>query len=233
MSREGGLAVLNIRQSEAELEVRFSPRLWSLLHEVPRLYEALLTNLAPSQLSPGDFRTEGSGTVGGTALAFWLYGFNVNVTIKLDSFSVRCHSLRRVSKEQLIQVLDGIEKALQQATGTDFQILGSTTSYSGHAEVADVPSGDVIKRFVTATPTVEGFGASTGAGAAFYFAEAAPLIGSALTIDVSNVVSGGLFLRVVLTAAPVQSNAQLIDLVVDRVTGVFTALDLQEASPWS
>ena len=226
------MAVFNIVQSEAELEVRFQPRLWSLVHNVPRLYEALLSSLAVCQLSPNDLRPEGSGTVGGSSLTFWLFNFNVSVTIRLEGFSVRCNQLTNVSREQLVQVVDGIVMALGQAID-GLSILGSTVAYSGHGEVDGLQGSEVIGRFIKAGPAVEGFGENNGAGAAFYYGEAAPLLSSALTVDVSRVVVGGIFLRVVLAVAPVASNAALIDLAVDRVVATFAALDLQEASPWS
>jgi hypothetical protein len=227
------LAVLKIVQSEAELEVRFEPRLWSLVHDVPRLYEALLTNLAGCHLSASDLRPEATGSVGGASLSFWLFSFNVNVTIRLEGFSVRCSQLRQVSQDQLVACVEGITTALRQAAGGNFAVQGSTLAYTCHGEVEGLPVADLIGRFVSPGPVVAGFGANNGAGAAFYYGEAAPVVSSALTVDVSRVVSGGVFLRSVIAIAPVDSAAALIDLAVERVTATFTALDLQEASPWS
>ena len=229
---EDRLADFNILQSDAELDVRFQPRLWSLIHNVPTLYEALLTNLAPCQLSANDLRVEGSG-IGGAALSFSLFNFNVSVTIRLEGFTVRCNRLPQVSREQLIQTVDGIVAALSQAIGDAVVIQGQTVEYSSHGAAEGLPASDVIRRFTKAGPEVEGFGENNGQGAAFYYGEAGPLLSSVLTVDISRVVSDGIFLRVILAVAPQPSNAELIDLAVARVTASFAALDLQVASPLS
>lgn len=229
-SLEARLAVFDIQQSEAELEVRFQPRLWSLIHNVPALYEALLTNLAPCQLSANDLRVEGSG-IGGAALSFWLFNFNVNVTIRLEGFTVRCNRIRQVSREHLTQTVDGIVAALGQAIGDAVVVQGQTIEYSSHGAVEGLSASDVIQRFTKAGPVVAGFGESNGRGAAFYYGEAGPLLSSVLTIDISRVIADGLFLRILLAVAPRLSNAELIDLAIGRVTASFAALDLQEASP--
>lgn len=223
----------DIVQSEAELEVRFQPRLWSLIHDVPRFYESLLSNLSACHLSANDLRPEAGSSVGGSTLSFWLFNFNVNVTIRLEGFSVRCGQLRLVTREQLLQVLDGIIAAIGQAAGGNLSALGATVAYSGHGQIQGDQGLEVIGRFTTPGPAVEGFGEKNGAGAAFYYGEAAPLLSSALTVDVSRVVPGGVFVRVVLALAAGMSNATLIDVAVDRVRAAFAALDLQEASPWS
>ena len=55
-----------IEQSEIELESKFASRLWSVVHDVPVLYEALLEELAYVGLSSMDLRPDaGNGSVGG------------------------------------------------------------------------------------------------------------------------------------------------------------------------
>ena len=79
----------NIDRRDVELESTFSPRLWSLVHDGPVLYEALLEKLAHVGLSGMDLRPEaGNGSVGATGLEFRLFGNKVNVQLRLDSFSV-------------------------------------------------------------------------------------------------------------------------------------------------
>ena len=40
---------------------------------------------------------------------------------------------------------------------------------------------------------------------AFYYGEAVPVLSSVLTVDVSRIVAGGIFLRVFLALSPVSS----------------------------
>ena len=80
----------NIEQLNLELESTFSPRLWSLVHDVPVLYDALLEKLAHVGISGMDLRPEaGNGSVGATGLGFQLFRNTVNVQLRLDSFLFR------------------------------------------------------------------------------------------------------------------------------------------------
>ena len=103
----------SIEQREVELESTFSPRLWSLVHDVPVLYEALLERLAPVGLSGMDLRPEaGNGSVGGAGLGFWLFGNKVNVQIRLDSFRFRTSSLGT----GVLDSVDGVVAAIRTVT---------------------------------------------------------------------------------------------------------------------
>ena len=63
----------NIEQSEVELESTFTPRLWTLVHDVPVLYEALLDKLGHVGLSTSDLRSDvGHGSVGNASVTLWL-----------------------------------------------------------------------------------------------------------------------------------------------------------------
>ena len=101
-----------IKQREIEIESTFAPRLWSVVHDVPVLYEALLDRLAPFGLSIADLRPEaGSGSVGSAGVAFRLFGSQVNVQIRLDSFRFRTSSL----DASVVSFADGVADALRQA----------------------------------------------------------------------------------------------------------------------
>ena len=74
-----------VQQSEIELESKFASRLWSVVHDVPVLYDALLDELAHVGLSSMDLRPDaGNGSVGGAGLGVWLFGGKVNARIGLD-----------------------------------------------------------------------------------------------------------------------------------------------------
>ena len=229
---EGRLPIFRIVQAEAELEVRFQPRLWTLIHDVPRLYEALLVRLADSGLSASDLRPGGSGAT--SSLSFWLFNYNVDVTLRLEGFSVKCNQIKQGTRDQVAKAVEAVMVAIQDVSGQSFSSPGCTISYSAHGEVLGSSGQPLIGRFVQATPEVIGFGPSSGAGAAFYYGEALPLLSSALTVDASRVVPNGIFVRVVLVMGPLTSILEHIGTAIARVESALSSLDLQgEAGAWS
>jgi hypothetical protein len=227
------LPTLKISQSEAELEAKFSPRLWTLVHDTPRLYEALLLEFVPFQLAAADLRPEGSGTVGGAALSFWLVGFRIVVTLRLDGFVVRCTALKEVTGGQLTQALSAAEAAVRRAVGDHYVREGVTVTYACHGVVDGATTQEVLEPFVGASPAVEGLGETVGAGAAFYYANSQSLLGASVTLDVSRVVAGGLFVRANFIVRPELFGDGFVDLMVTQVAHVFGALNLEEAEPWT
>ena len=227
------MPVLNISQSEFELESRFEPRLWALHRDVPELYEALLTNLGPSGLSSVDLRPDaGDGSVGGRVLAFFLFAFNANVRIGLESLRFRFTSLARVERAAAIQAIGGVMASVAQVSrGAAF--TNHTIVYSCHGQIIGTPATEFIRQFVTTRPKVDGFGENLTAGTALYYGEAPPVLSSVLTLDPSRAVEGGLFVRILLVVdgAPRPAD-ELAQLAMDRIHKAFTSLAL-EVEPWS
>jgi hypothetical protein len=220
---------LRISQSEAELETKFAPRLWALVHDTPKLYESLLVAFAPFQLTAADLRSEGNGTVGGTAVSFWLAGFKMSATMRLDGFVVRCTSLKEVTTDQLSQAILASEAAVKGVLGAEYTREGVTVSYACHGSIEGGSTREVLAPFVGVPPSVRGLGDGLGAGAAFYFADSESFLGASLTADVSRLVAGGLFLRGVFILRPERFSATLVDEMNSQVAHVFTALGLSEA----
>ena len=117
----------NIKQRDVELESTFSPRLWSLVHNVPVLYEALLERLDHVGLSDLDLRPEaGNGSVGTAGLGFWLFGSKVNVQLRMDSFRFRTSLLA----SNVLDSADGVVAAIRQALPDEFRFRTHTVSYA-------------------------------------------------------------------------------------------------------
>lgn len=226
---------LSISRAEIDVESRFEPRLWTLHHNVPALYEALLRNLTPVGLSTLDLRPDaGDGSVGGSGLGFWLFAFRANVRVKLEAFTFQCRSLGGVTRPQIVQAIGGVMAAIGQASDQQATFTGHTISYSCHGQLQGLPVTEFIRRFVPVGPAVERFGNHLGSGTAFYFGEAQPVLSSILTIDPSRELQDGLFVRVVLMIDGTPKSAEdLAQVSVERVRGAFSALDLDVGEPWS
>ena len=184
----------NIERQDVELESTFSPRLWSLVHDVPVLYEALLERLAHVGLSDMDLRPEaGNGSVGATGIGFWLFGSKVNVQLRLNSFRFRTSLLASNVLDSANAVVAAIRQALPE-----LRFRTHVVSYACHGLIEGMKAAEFVGEIVPNAPVIEGFGDHLGTGVVFYFGEAPPTVSSTLTLDASRVVPDGLFVRVVV-----------------------------------
>ena len=181
-----------IEQSEIEIESRFASRLWSVLHDVPVLYEALLDELAGTGLSTMDLRLDaGNGAVGGAGLEVWLFGGKAKARIGVDSVRFQTSS----ADPQVVDSVDGVISAIQRAS-PEPHFKTHAVSYYHHGRIEGMKAAEFISRFVPNSVNIDGFGDCLGAGTVLYFGEAPPMISSTVTLDASRLVEDGLFLRV-------------------------------------
>ena len=215
-----------IQQSEIEFESKFASRLWSVVHEVPVLYDALLDELAYVGLSSMDLRPDaGNGSVGGAGLGVGLFGGKANVRIGLDS--VRFHTSSPIS--QIVDSVDGVLGAVRRAA-PELRFKTHAISYAYHGLIEGMKAAEFVRRFVPNSVNIDGFGDCLGAGAALYFGEAPPMISSTLTLDVSRVVQDGLFVRVFMVMdGAVGTSAAIRILAEERAGAALTAVGLENS----
>ena len=153
-----------IEQSEIEIESQFASRLWSVVHDVPVLYDALLEELAWVGLSSMDLRPDsGDGAVGGAGLGVWLFGGKANARISLEG----CRFQTSSTEPRVVDSVDGVIGAVQQASpGLGFR--SHAVSYACHGLIEGMRAADFVRRFVPNSVSVAGFGDCLGAGAALY-----------------------------------------------------------------
>ena len=215
-----------IQQSEIELESKFAPRLWSVVHDVPVLYDALLDELACVGLSSMDLRPDaGNGSVGGAGLGVLLFGGKANVRIGLDSLRFQTSSL----VSHVVDSVDGVIAAVRRAS-PELRFKTHAISYAYHGLIEGMKAAEFVRRFVPNAVNIDGFGDCLGAGAALYFGEAPPMISSTLTLDVSRVIQDGLFVRVFMVMeGAVGTGAAIRALAEERTGAALTAVGLEDS----
>ena len=215
----------NIERRDVELESTFSPRLWSLVHDGPVLYEALLERLAHVGLSDMDLRPEaGNGSVGATGLEFRLFGNKVNVQLRLDSFRFRTSSLA----SDVVNSADGVVAAIRQALPGELRFRTHAVSYACHGLIEGMKAAEFVGGIVRNAPVIEGFGDHLGTGVAFYFGEAPPTVSSTLTLDASRVVPDGLFVSVIVVLdGSVGTIQEIRALAEERVRTALSSVNLE------
>ena len=212
-----------VEQSEIEIESQFASRLWSVVHDVPVLYDALLEELAWAGLSSMDLRPDGgNGAVGGAGVGVWLFAGKANARISLDGVRFQASS----TEPRVVDSVDGVIGALQRASpGLGFR--SHAVSYACHGLIEDMSAAEFVHRFVPKSVSVAGFGDCLGTGAALYFGEAPPVMTATLTLDVSRVVQDGLFVRVFMVMdGGVGAGSAVRTLMKERTGAALTAVGL-------
>ena len=181
-----------VERREVEIESTFSPRLWHLVHDVPALYEPLLDRLTNVGLSSTDLRpAAGDGSVGGTGLGFWLLGGTVHVELRLDSLRLRTAT----PTADVLAAADDVVAALQQASRNALRFRTHALSHACHGRIEGMKAAEFVAQFAPKPPAAEGLGDHLGTGVAYYFGEAPPAVSSTLTLDTSQAIQDGLFVR--------------------------------------
>ena len=213
-----------IEQSEIELESKFTCRLWSVVHDVPVLYEALLNKLSYIGLSSMDLRPDaGNGSVGSVGLEVRLVESRVNVRIGLDGVRFQASSPDR----KVMEYVDGVTDALRRAS-PELRFKTHSVSYACHGRIEGMKAPEFVHRFVPNSVKIDGFGNCLGAGAALYFGETPPMISSTLTLDVSRVVQEGVFIRVFMVIDGTIEGATAIQSLAEQQTkAALTAVGLE------
>jgi hypothetical protein len=228
------MTAFHVAQSEIELETKFSPRLWSIYHDVPSLYEPLLDRLAYAGLSATDLRHEtGDGSIGGTSLLFWLFGLQMQVHLKVESFQVRIPNLRQIAFSKASETVEAIRGAIRQTVGSQVSFISHTVTYSCHGKPEGLKSVEIIRRLVPNLPQIDEFGECVGGGAAFYYSGRLPFLSVGITVDVSRIVPDGLFLRAIFLVDKSPESVDALAKVCDKgITSVLDKFELTCTEPW-
>ena len=190
------LRQFEIGRSSLGVQIGYRSRSWMLVHEIPRLYESLLEGLSDFGVLPQNIRSDsGDGSLGGFSVNLWMLNFGVNVRLGLTGAELRSDDLSRVNLDQLEQAFVGLTDSLVAAdSNLAFQSYGVTIEL--HGQLEGVETKDYLATFVNA-PEREELGPSVGSGAVFYFGERPPVTLSNLSVDLSGVIEGSLYLRAI------------------------------------
>ena len=77
-----------IERSQLSIQVGYRSRSWMLVHEIPRLYEALLQSLADFGVVPQSIRSDsGDGSLGGYSVNIWMLNYGASVRLRSQAHS--------------------------------------------------------------------------------------------------------------------------------------------------
>lgn len=181
----------NVQRSDLTVHANFRTHLWSLFHDVPSFYAAVLRALADFGVTPHAIRSEvGDGSLGAYNVNFWMLDFRTLVRVRLERLEIQFNNILQPDVERLERAFVRLIEALQ-ASNPDFAVSGYLVDIGLHGDLPGVDARGYLARFVTMHPTLPG--PYVGSGAVFYHGEDGPATFRSLTADLSRQVTGGLY----------------------------------------
>ena len=221
---EPELIPFDTQRSDISIQGTFESELWSLFHDVPRLYSGLLHGLRDTGITPNSIKVDnGDGSLGGYNVQFWLFDLRVLVRVRLDRFEIDFRNTVQSDIVPVDHVLVGLVDALTAST-SGFRVASYLVDLHLHGDVVGVDRNEYLGRFVKNAPDL---GPSLGSGCVFYFGDqpGAPL--RTVTVDQSGVVPGKVSVRLYTLLDGSIAPGELRAVVEKEATASLAAIGLE------
>lgn len=185
-------ALFKVQKSDVVINVEFGSYFWSLVHDIPKFYTALLVNLGEFGVNPTSIRSETGENLGAYNVNFWMLNFKALVKIRLERMEFSFNNITDLDIDRSVRAFQALMAALA-ASDENLKINGYRVEWGLHGFVEGATPRELIGRFVTSQPS--GIGPSFGAGAIFYFGKDS--VDQTITLDLSGAVTDALYLRLI------------------------------------
>jgi hypothetical protein len=185
--------LFKVAQTDLGFQSEFPEPAFNLFRDTWALQRQLFATLARHGLRLTDIRPErGSGSLGDFSIVCFLFNFSVTVRIRLERIEIVCLDLARVAPDKLNHAgVDVLEAIRSHLPGASFKT--HTLSLGLHGTLEGMGTHEFISRFVMKSP--ENLGSPIGSGVVFYYGPEAERLTSSVTLDLSALIAGGLYLR--------------------------------------
>lgn len=156
------------------------------------LLTKLLDTLGPHGLKLSDIKFErGGGTLGDAhVLCNNLVDYALTLRVRLDRVEATCLFLTVENKDRIFAAILDALKAVKTHISTDYRAFSISLNLHGLLEAGD--SREYLAGFVGKAPNI---GPVSGTAAAYYFGPVEDRLTSTLTLDVSALVPGAVYVR--------------------------------------
>ena len=186
------LIPFDTQRSDISIQGTFEPELWCLFHDVPRFYSGLLHGLRDTGITPNSVKVDnGDGSLGGYNVQFWLLDSRVLVRVRLDRFEIDYRNIVQSNIAPVELVLVRLVDALAAST-SGFRMANYIVDLHLHGDVVGVDRDEYLSRFVKNAPNL---GPSLGSGCVFYFGDQPGAALRTVSVDLSGVVPGKVYVR--------------------------------------
>jgi hypothetical protein len=194
MADVGEPVQIEVQKSDLQIRARFRTHLWTLFHNIPSLYSALLSGLGEFGVTPDRIRSDvGDGSLGAYNVNFWMLGFRALVRIRLEQLEVDFNDITKRDLDAFEQAFVRLCEALAAANpGLEFS--NQTVDLGLHADTIGVQPPAYLSSFITRVPQLPN---AVGSTVSFYFAPRdGKVIFRTLGVDLSAAMTGKLFVRI-------------------------------------
>jgi hypothetical protein len=185
--------VLKVAQGDLGVQADFAEPAFEIFRDVSSLHRRLYSALSPLGVRLADIRPDrGAGSLADVHVALSLFGLTTSVRIRMDKIEINCADTRRVDQASIERAVVEVLQAVKNlVVGLQYRSYSLAVGVHGALGAGDVK--EFLGRFAKVSQL--DLGPSLGAGLVLYHGAEGDRLLSAVTLDLSAVVSGGLFLR--------------------------------------
>ena len=217
--------VFDVRRSDLSIQVNFRSHFWSLFHNIPNLYSALLRGLGEFGVTPSTIKSDvADGSLGAYNVNFWMFGFRALVRIRLEQVEIQFNNITQSDVEQMERAFVRLLEALA-ASNAEFALSSYAVDIGLHGELSGVESKDYLATFVARSPRLPG--PYIGSGVVFYFGEDGAATLRTVTADLSGLLPGKLYVRVYCVYKETLDPKGLRAAVEEQMTAAFSSIGLR------
>lgn len=191
---ERGPIVFDVERADLSVQATFRTHFWSLFHNIPDLYSALLRELGEFGVTPNSIRTDaGDGSLGAYNVNFWMLNFRVQVRIRLEQVEIHSNNITQPDAELFERAFIRLFQALAGAS-REFAISGYAVDLGLHGQPTGVEPREYLASFVRRRPDLPG--TYIGSGVVFYYGEDENSTIRTVTADLSGALTGKVYVRI-------------------------------------
>lgn len=220
-----------MKAGDFSFRAQLAAPVFGFFENVPELFDQIYLHLADHGLEPSGMRLSTNGrnltetVMSEVEATCSLPARKTVLRLRVDRVDVQGSDLTITSLAELGRIAaGGLEAVKAYVPGVEF--LSYAWSIGVHGLLSASTCAEFVARFVTHAPT--GLGALTGTGSVFYYGGTTDVSTTAVTLDMSGIVDGGLHVRTQVICDPSQTASEALDQVLQRQQDkVFQALDLE------
>jgi hypothetical protein len=218
-------AEFKLSQGDLFFQSDFAEPAFGLFRDSWPFYGRLYSRLSSHGLRLMDMKPErGSGSLGDAHLACSFLNFAVTIRIRLDRVEIQCLDVTRIDAKNRNGITIGTLQTLKEHV-PNLAFKSHTLAIGLHGQLDRVATNEFLSTFVQGS--LKDLGPSLGSGLVFYHGAQAEQMLSAVTLDQSGVISGGLFIRIhVVWDGRALALDALPEVSEKHVRGIFTQLGL-------
>ncbi len=186
-------AKFEFTRAEFTLEAGFTQPDFRISRHTEVLLQHLYSALEPHGIRLTDIRVErGAGGAADWHILCNLLDLMLTIRVRMDRVEFYSPQLRREYSEKVGNAVVGALGAVR-TQHPDVSFRAHALLFAAHGSLEGVSAKDYVCRFSANVPT--GLGPSIGSGTVMYFGPEGERLLSSVTVDLSAIVSGGLYFR--------------------------------------